>query len=127
LRSNAVILLEEDAHPNAGGELIFRQADTPATQIRGCADAAVVADENRPVAEHARGEHRDADIGVVAARGLDGEARQRQLADIELRSTESTEKDLLGLEEHVNRIDSIDRYLPVQERSYPVIVARCDR
>jgi hypothetical protein len=79
------------------------------------------------VAEGARNEDRNADIGAVVLRRFDREARQRQFADIEFGGAEGAEEDLLRRQRHENRINTVDPHRAVDQRARAVIVADGDR
>ena len=125
-RLDAVVVLQDHARPDAGGELIFRQADALALEILRLLDA-VGAHIDRVVAERARHEGRHADIGTIALRGLDREARHRQLADVEIHGAEGAEENLLRRQRHEHRIDAVDLHRAVEQRAGAVVVADRDR
>jgi hypothetical protein len=122
---DTVLLLQDGARPHVRGQLVFRHADALALEIRGRADA-VGADIDRGMAEGARGKDRHADIGAIALGRLDGEAAERQLADVEIGVAEGAEEDLLGLESHEDRLHAVDPDSAVDQRANPVIVADGD-
>ena len=93
-RLDAVVVFQNGARPHIGGQLIFRHADFFALEVVRLLDA-VGAHIDRGVAEGARHERRHADIGAVALRGLDREARQRQFANVEFGVAEGAEEDFL--------------------------------
>ena len=76
-------------------------ASTPARRCARRASAAgsstrpVVADEDRRVAERARGEHGDRDQRVVAGRAQRAVLRERQLGDVPFAKAREAEEDLL--------------------------------
>ncbi len=104
---DAVIVFEEGARPDIGGELIFRHADFAALEVLRLFDA-VGADIDRGMAKGARDEGRHRDIGAVVQRRLDRVARQRQFADVEFGGAEGAKENLLGHERHKDRIDAVD-------------------
>ena len=121
-RLHAVIVLQDGARPDAGGELIFRQADPLALEILRLLDA-VGAHIDAVVAEHARHEGRHADIGTIALRGLDREARHRQFADVEIHGAKGPEENLLRRQLHEDGLDAVDLHRAVEQRTGPVIIA----
>jgi hypothetical protein len=121
-----VVFREDDARPYAGGELIFGQADALALEIGRRLDA-VGAHIDRVVAEGARHEGRHAHIGASTLRGLDREARHRQLADIEVDGAEGAEEDLLRRQRHEDRIDAVDLHRAVEERAHAIVITDRDR
>ena len=122
---DAVIVFQEGARPDIGGELIFRHADLAAVQILRRLDA-VGADIDRGVAESARHECRHRDIRAIVPRGLDRVARQRQFADVEFGGAEGAKENLLGNERHVDRIDAVDLHAAVDQRPGAVVIADRD-
>jgi hypothetical protein len=124
-RRHAKIVLEDHPRPHVGGELILGHADLLALEVLRLLDA-VGAYIDRGVAERLRHEGGDADIGTVAERGLDGEARQRQLADVEIGRAEGAEEYLLRRQRHEHGIDAVDANGPVDQRTVAVIVADRD-
>jgi len=58
-------VLHHAAHPDHGGDLIFRQADALAAQVGGRADAGIGADVDAGMPEQPRHEGGDADIGRI--------------------------------------------------------------
>ncbi len=121
-RLHAVIVLQHDTRPDAGGELIFGLADALALEVGRRLDA-VLAHIDRVVAERARDEGRDGDIGIIAVGGLHREARHRQLADVEVLAAEGPEENLLGRQVHENGIDAVDLDRAVHEGTHAIIVA----
>jgi hypothetical protein len=75
------------------------------------------------VAEGAGQEGGDTDVGTVARRRLHREARQRQLADVELCETERAEEDLLRTQVHDDGVDAVDGDAAVAERAGAVVFA----
>src|SRR5205085_8183259 len=82
---------------------------------------------DRGVAKGARQKDGDADIWVAALGRLDGEARQRHLANVELGMAERAEKDLLGHEGHESRLDPIDLDRAVDQGAYAIVIPERDR
>lgn len=121
-RLHAVIFFEDGASPDTCGQLVLGDADAPSLQVGGAVDALVRADVNGSVAECAGREDRNADIGIVSPRGLDGKAAQGKLADIEICIAEGTEENLFGFQSQIDRIDAIDGDCAVQERAGAIIV-----
>ena len=124
-RLHAVVVLQDDARPHAGGELIFRQPDAPALEIGRRRDP-VAAHIDRVVTECPRNECRHAHIRAVALGGLHREARQRQFADVEVHAAEGAEEDLLGRQVHEHGIDAVDLDRAVHQRTHAVVVADGD-
>src|SRR5689334_3092246 len=93
-RSHAVVILEDDACPHAGRELIFRQPDAPALEIGRRLDA-VAAHVDRVVTERPRHECRYPYVRTIALGDLHREARHRQFADVEIHVAEGTEENFL--------------------------------
>ncbi len=123
---DAVIVFQEGARPDIGGELIFRHADFAALEVLRLFHP-VGADIDRGVAERARHEGRHRDIGTIALRRLHRVARHRQFADIELGGAEGAEENLLRHELHIDRIDAVDLHRTVDQRAGAVVVADGDR
>ena len=125
-RSHAVVILEDDARPHAGRELIFRQPDALALEIGRRLDA-VAAHVDRVVTERSRDECRHPHIGTIVLGGLHREARHRQFAEVEIDVAEGTEEDFLRRQIHEHRIDAIDLNRAVHERTHPVVITDRDR
>ena len=123
---DAEIVVEQGARPHIGGELIFRHADFAALQV-GRLLYPIGAHVNRGVPEGPRDESRDRDIGTIALRRFQGEARQRQFADVEFGAAERTKENLFGAERHEDRVDAVDGDAAVNQRAGAVIVADGDR
>ena len=121
-RLHAVVVLQDRARPDAGGELEFRQADALALEVLRLLDP-VGAHIDAVVPEHPRHERRDTDIGTIALRGLDRVARHRQFADVEIHGAERAEENLLRRQHHENGVDSVDLHGAVKQRARPVVVA----
>nr|WP_292038977.1 hypothetical protein [Massilia sp. UBA6681] len=121
-RQDAVVVLQDRAHPDVGGELVLGQADAAAAQVLGALDA-VGAHVDRGVAEGARQEHRHADVGQGAGGGLDGGAGERQLADVEFLGAEGAEEDLFRRERHEDGIDAVDLDGAVDQGAATVVIA----
>src|SRR5262245_44174329 len=68
LRRDRVVVAQEAADPQIGGELPFGGAHAFALQVLGCGDAGVGAYPDARVAELTRGEDWNGDQAVVAAR-----------------------------------------------------------
>src|SRR5215467_2841679 len=119
---DAVVIFENCTCPHIGRQLIFRHTDLLALQIGWRLDA-IGPDINRRVAKSARHEGRHAHIGTIALVGLEGETRHRQFTDIEFRPTKSAEKNLLRIERHEYRIDTVDPDKPIRQGTGAVIVA----
>src|SRR5271169_2696045 len=124
-RLDAVVVFEDGARPDIGSQLIFRYTDFFFPEVGWLLDA-VGAHIDRGVAEGARHKGRHADIGTIALRGLDREARHRQFAAVEFGMAEGAEEDFLRIERHENWIDAIDLYQPVRKRPGAIIVADGD-
>src|SRR6516165_138375 len=118
----ARIILQDDARPYAGGELIFRQSDALALHVFRRFHA-VLAHIDGVVAERARDEGRYTDIGTIPAGSLDREARQRQLANVEIDTAKCAKEDLLGRQAHEDRVDAVDLHDPVHQRANPVVIS----
>src|SRR5581483_658278 len=73
------------------------------------------------MAEGTRHEGRDADIGTVSLRGLDREARQRQLADVEFRLAKGAEENFLRRKRHAGRLDAVDLYGSVDQCTRAIV------
>ena len=123
---DAVIVFQEGARPDIGGELIFRHADLAALEVLRLFHP-VGADIDRGVAEGARHESRHRDIGTIALRRLHRVARHRQLANVELGGAEGAEENLLRHELHIDRIDAVDLHRTVDQRAGAVVIADRDR
>jgi hypothetical protein len=106
--------------------LVFRHADAFAHEILRFLDP-VGADIDRGMAEAARHERRYPDIGARAERGLQREARQRQLANVEILRAEGAEEYLLRAQLHEHGIDAVDGYGSVDQGPVTVVVADGDR
>jgi hypothetical protein len=124
--AHAIVVLQDRASPDVGGELVFGKADALALQVLGLLDA-VLAHVDRRVAEGSRQEHRHGDVRALAARVLDQVARQRQFGDVEVHASHGPEEHLLGVQEHVDRIHAVDLHAPVEQRTGAVVVAHGDR
>ncbi len=125
-RLDAELVMQKRSGPDAGGELILRRPDPPALEIGGFLDAPVGADHDRSVAEGPGGEHRHADIGIVAVRGLHREAAQGKFADIEGGVAEGPEEHFFGGEQHEDGVDAVDLDRAVDEGTDPVVIAHGD-
>src|SRR5437868_3994865 len=120
-----MLVLQNDAGPDAGRELIFRQSNALALEILWRLDA-VGADINRIVAESARDERGHAHIGAAALRHLDRKARHGQFADIEIHAAKSAEENFLRRQIHEYWIDAVDLDGSVHQWPHPVVVADRD-
>jgi hypothetical protein len=120
-------VLHHPAHPDHRGDLIFRQADALAAQVGRRADAGAGADIDAGMAEDARHECRDADIG----RGTGGDrpqiARERDFRDVELLELEGAVEDLLRVERQIGDRAAVHLDATVPDRGGPVVIAACDR
>ena len=114
---HAVFVLHHAAHPDHGGDLIFRQADALAAQVLRRLDAGVGADVDAGMAEQPRHEGRDADIGRGAGRDGAHVARERQLRDVEFLVAEGAEENLLGIERQVGDGAALDLDAAVLDRA----------
>ncbi len=94
-RPHAVLVLEHAARDERGRVGIFAHPGAPSAQILRPRDAAIGPYVDRGVAEDARGEDRDADIGAGAARGIGDVAAERQLGDVEIGAGEGAGEHLL--------------------------------
>src|SRR4029453_15942015 len=124
---HAVFVLHHAAHPDHRRDLIFGQADALAAQVLRGADASTGADVDAGVAEDARYESRDADIGRGAPRDRAQIARERQLRDIELVELEGAVEDLLRIERQIGDRAAVDLHASVPDCRRAVVVAACDR
>jgi hypothetical protein len=120
-----MVVLQNDARPHAGGELILRQADASSLQIGWRLDA-VPPHVDRVVAECAGDEGRHAHIRTIAVGGFHREARHREFANIEIHAAERTEEDFLGRQVHEHRIDAVDLDRAVHQRTNAVVIADRD-
>ena len=121
-RFHAVLVLQDAADPDVGGDLVFRQADGLAFQILRPRDAAVGPDVDAGMAKQARDERRDRDVVVLSARDLQRIARERQLADVEFLVLEGAVERLLGLERRADQLAALDLDAAVEQRARPVVV-----
>ena len=124
---HAVFVLHHAAHPDHRGDLIFRQADALAAQVLGLADAGVLADVDAGMAEDARHEGRNADIGRGAGRDRADVARERNLRDVEFLESEGAVENLLRIERQVGHRAALDLDPAVLDRLRAVVIAAGDR
>jgi hypothetical protein len=120
-----VIVFQNGARPDIGGQLIFRQADFFTLEVFGLFDP-VGAHINRSMAEGARHEGRHTDIRAAALRGLDRKTRQRQFADVEFGMAKGAEEDFFRRQHHAGGVDAIDLDGAVDQRARAVIGSDCD-
>ena len=123
---NAVIVLEDAAHPGHRRHLVFRRADDLALEVLGLLDPRTGVDENPRMAELAAGKDRDADIGALALGGQRYEVRKGQLGDVEFLVVERPVEHLLGLELEHGGPAAFDGGAAVDERPGSVGIANGD-
>ena len=128
-RIDAVFLLEDAAHPDVRGLLVFRQADELALEIGRAADVAVSPDVDRRMPEMSRHERRNRDVGTKAARRRHQVAVERQLGDVEVVIAERPEKQLLGIERQIGDLAPVDLHAAVLDRTGAVVfgAGNCQR
>jgi hypothetical protein len=95
LGPDAVLVGQEPAHPDVGGELILRQADPAAPQILGRSDAGVRAHIDGSVAEFLGHEDRDCRVGRFAAAHLQHIGTEGHLGHVELAPEHPAQENLL--------------------------------
>ena len=122
---DAVVVVEEGARPDIGGELVFRHADLAALEVGGLLHT-VGAHVDRGVAERSRDEGRHRDVGAIALRSLHRVARQRHFADVEFGAAKRAEENLFRTERHVHRVDAVDGHDAVEQGTGAVVVADRD-
>ena len=125
-RLHAVFVLHHAAHPDHGGDLVFRQPDALAAQVFGLTDARAVADVDAGMPEDARHERRNADIGRGAGRDRAHVARERNLRDVEFLIAEHAEEDFLRIQRQIGDRAAVDLDLAVLDRLGAVVVAARD-
>src|SRR4051812_46627223 len=120
-------MLEQAAHPDDGGDLVFRQTNALSTQILWCANARVRADIESRMAENARHEGRQPDIGRSPRRNGAQITRERHLGDVEFLVAEHPEEYLFGIERQVGHGTTLDLDPSIDDRTRAVIIAACNR
>jgi hypothetical protein len=122
LGGDAVLVLEIAAEPHHRRHLIFRHADALAAQVGGSCDAAIGADVDGRVAEHARQEDRDRHVGRGAARQRDQVGAEADLGDIELAMEVGALEALLHRDGQVVDVAPFNAHAPVGQRAHAVVV-----
>ena len=85
-------------------------------------DAAVAADIDRRMPEHARQEHRHRDIGRVAARQRDQERAEADLGHLELAMEVGALEAFLDRHGEVIDVAALDRHAAVDQGAHAVVV-----
>src|SRR5262249_14771187 len=123
LRQHAVFVLQHAAHPDHGGDLIFRPANPLALEIGPGADAGIAAHIDAGMPEQPRDKGWDADIGRIA-RGHGADiAREREFRDVELLIAEGAEEYLLGIERQVSGRAAFHLYPAIPDGARAVVIA----
>src|SRR3984893_2184152 len=122
-RLDPVFVLQDAAHPDIGGHLIFRQPDGLALEVLRARDAAVGADIDAAVTKQPRHEGRDRDVMGVAARRRHRVAAHRDFGDVEFGELEGAVERLFRLQVDRGDVATFDRRAAVEYRAGAVIVA----
>src|SRR5690349_6102392 len=121
-----MVVGQQRSRPDIGGQLIFGHTNPAVSEVRRRFDP-IPAHINRSVTKGARDERRYADVRTVARRRLDGETRERKLADVEIFTSKRPKKDLLGAKRHDDRAYPVDLDAAVEQRTGAVVVSDCNR
>ena len=119
---DAVVVLEERADPERGGDLILDHADGAADQVLRRLDATVRVHVDVPLPECAGREHRQTDEAIIAPRLHDHVRRERQLGRVELCVLGHATEDLADPIDAPVELDACRRDLSRDERMGPVEV-----
>src|SRR5262249_13569828 len=124
-RLPALFVLQHAAHPDHGGDLIFRQTDALAPEIGRRADAGIGAHIDAGMPEQSRHEGRDAHIGRIPRCDRAHIARKRKLRHVEFLVTEGAKEDFFGIKRQGGDLAAFDlaAAAPVGRRGV-VIAAR---
>src|SRR4030088_1881563 len=120
---DAVFVLQNAAHPDIGGHLIFGQPDGLALEVLRARDAAVRADIDAAVTKQPRHKGRDRDVMRVAARRRHRVAAHRDFGDVEFGELEGAVERLFRLQVDRGDVATFDRRAAVEYRPGAVIVA----
>jgi hypothetical protein len=120
---DAVIVLEDAAYPDVGGDLVLGQADALAFQIGWGLDAAISPDVDTGMTEHPRHKRRHTDVMALVTRDGGGMAGQGQLANIELVVLEGAMKAFFGRHCQGQQIHPINRRAAIENGLGAIVVA----
>src|ERR1043166_9537107 len=118
----AVLVLQHPAHPDERGALIFRHAHPLAAQVLRCVDAGRGPHVDAGVAENAREERRNADVGRAAVGDRAQEAGERNFANVELREAECPVEYFFGFELQKSHVTTLHRDAAVAYRRRAAVV-----
>ena len=122
-RQHAIFVLQHAAHPDYGGDLIFRQTDALALEIGRRADAGIGAHVDAGMPEQARHEGGDADIGRIPRCYRADVARERKLRDVEFLVAEGAKEDLFRIKRQVGDLAAFHLDAAVPDGAGAVVVA----
>jgi hypothetical protein len=122
-----VMLGEDAANPNVGGQLVLGDADAPAAELFGALDAAVTPHVDAGVAECPRREDRHGDERGFGASTRDHIRGQRELGDVELAEARHAEEDLLRLQGDVVDAEAFRPDASRGDRASAVVVPTGER
>ena len=117
----AIVIGEDAADPDVGGDLVLGHADDLAAQVFGPGDALRGVDVDARVAKYPGEKGRDADVLCFATGGHHRVAAHRYLGDIELAVLERTVKGLFGFEHRRDDIDAVDRHATIEQGARAVV------
>ena len=123
--ADAEVVFQNRARPHIGCQLVFRETHFPSCQVLRFFDP-VGAHENRGVPKTAGYKGRNSHIGALTKCGFEREARQRQLANVEIHGAEGAEENFFGHEFHEHRIDAVDFDRSVDQRAVAVVIPNRD-
>ena len=126
LRRHAVLVLEQPANPHRRRHVVLRHPHALAAEVLGLADAGLVADEDRRVAEHLRREDRDGDHRLAAAAPY-RVGRERELARVELEEAAHPIEDLFRAQRQDVQVDALGLHGPGLERAGAVVITDGER
>jgi hypothetical protein len=121
-----MILCQQGAGPNICSELVLGNADLAVLKVVRRLYP-VLANINRGVTKRAGHKGWHSDVGRRARCRQDGEARERQLADIEFGMTECPEEDLFRAQRHDYGGDTIDLNAAIEQGPGAIVVTDCKR
>src|SRR5262245_20487902 len=126
-RRHAVFVLQHAAHPDHGGDLIFRQADALAPEVGRRADAGIGAHVDPGMPKQPRHEGGDADIGRIPRCDRAHIARKRKLRDVEFLVAEGAKEDFFRIKRQVDDLAAFDLDAAVPDGARAVVIAARNR